>query len=102
MHHYRYVAKFGLMHMMATNVCIWFDNVVKETLRNLNQKMQEQNSSLTGRTVLTGVKNEEIQQSLYPINTALSLCPYLIETFYFSKTCKLLRSHVIFENSQMD
>ena len=49
MHHYRYVAKFGLMHMMATNVCIWFDNVVKETLRNLNQKAGY-NSSFAGKT----------------------------------------------------
>ena len=46
-HHYNDLAKFGLMHMVATNVCVWFDNVVKETLRNLNYNEDAEN--VTGR-----------------------------------------------------
>lgn len=49
MHHYQYLARFGLMHMLATNLCIWFDNVVKETLRSLNGKIEREILNFTGR-----------------------------------------------------
>ena len=35
-HKYRSLARFGLMHMVATNLCVWLENVVKETVRQLD------------------------------------------------------------------
>ncbi|XP_061185369.1 proton channel OtopLc-like [Saccostrea echinata] len=34
-HRYKTVARFGLMHMVATNVCVWVQNIVQETLREI-------------------------------------------------------------------
>ncbi|XP_048777253.2 proton channel OtopLc-like [Ostrea edulis] len=34
-HRYKTVARFGLMHMLATNLCVWAQNIVQETLREI-------------------------------------------------------------------
>ncbi|XP_052283293.1 proton channel OtopLc-like [Dreissena polymorpha] len=34
---YGYLARFGLMHMVATNVAVWLQEVVRETLRELGR-----------------------------------------------------------------
>lgn len=34
-HRYKVLARFGLMHMVATNLCVWFDNIVRETIREI-------------------------------------------------------------------
>uniref|UniRef100_A0A2C9LNV5 Uncharacterized protein n=1 Tax=Biomphalaria glabrata TaxID=6526 RepID=A0A2C9LNV5_BIOGL len=31
-HRYKRLARFGLMHMCATNICVWFQSIVVETL----------------------------------------------------------------------
>ena len=32
MNHFRFVARFGLMHLVATNICVWIRTLGKETL----------------------------------------------------------------------
>ncbi|XP_064609588.1 proton channel OtopLc-like [Liolophura sinensis] len=32
---YKTIARFGLMHMVATNICVWFNTIVEETLHQL-------------------------------------------------------------------
>ncbi|XP_013390900.1 otopetrin-2 [Lingula anatina] len=44
-HKYKVLARFGLMHMFATNICVWLRNLMKETLRELQHKAV--NTSLT-------------------------------------------------------
>lgn len=34
-HRYKTVARFGMMHMVATNICVWTQNIVQETLREI-------------------------------------------------------------------
>ncbi|KAL4231018.1 hypothetical protein ACF0H5_011390 [Mactra antiquata] len=36
-HRYKYLARIGLMHMVATNICVWFVDIVRETLRELGR-----------------------------------------------------------------
>ncbi|KAK6167422.1 hypothetical protein SNE40_021456 [Patella caerulea] len=36
-HRYRILARFGLMHMCATNICVWFRSIVVETLHVIHQ-----------------------------------------------------------------
>lgn len=50
---YKYLARFGLMHMVATNIVVWFSEVVKETLRELRQ-MDEQMDKNVSINLLTG------------------------------------------------
>ena len=40
-HRYRYLARLGLMHMIATNLAVWFEDVVRETLRELGRTSAE-------------------------------------------------------------
>ncbi|KAK7091223.1 proton channel OtopLc-like isoform X1 [Littorina saxatilis] len=35
-HRYKVVARFGLMHMAATNICVWFRSIVVETLHEIH------------------------------------------------------------------
>ncbi|XP_064608245.1 proton channel OtopLc-like isoform X2 [Liolophura sinensis] len=33
---YKTIARFGLMHMVATNICVWLDTIVTETLHQIH------------------------------------------------------------------
>ena len=35
-HRYKVLARFGLMHMAATNICVWFRSIVVETLHEIH------------------------------------------------------------------
>lgn len=50
-HRYKICARFGLMHMVATNICVWLRVLVVETVREIqdepvNSKDHTENSSL--------------------------------------------------------
>ncbi|KAK3578317.1 hypothetical protein CHS0354_004226 [Potamilus streckersoni] len=47
-HKYKYLARFGLMHMIATNLCVWIENVVREILRELATDYGAQSRSTSG------------------------------------------------------
>ena len=36
-HKYKIFARFGLMHMIATNVCVWLRTVATETISDIHQ-----------------------------------------------------------------
>ncbi|GAB1600369.1 uncharacterized protein LOC115209666 [Argonauta hians] len=36
-HRYKTLARFGLMHMCGTNICVWFGNIVVETLHEMHR-----------------------------------------------------------------
>lgn len=44
------LAKFGLMHMMATNICEWHRTVVVETLETLTEEAEGQTKVTTNLT----------------------------------------------------
>lgn len=35
-HRYKKLARFGLMHMAGTNICVWFRSIVVETLHEIH------------------------------------------------------------------
>lgn len=37
-HRYKKLARFGLMHMCATNICVWFRAIVVETLHVIHSQ----------------------------------------------------------------
>ena len=39
-HRYKTLARFGLMHMVATNICVWLENIVTETVREVQKSTQ--------------------------------------------------------------
>ena len=36
-HKFKFIARFGLMHMVATNVCVWIRTLVRESLKEINE-----------------------------------------------------------------
>lgn len=44
------LAKFGLMHMTATNICEWYRTVVVETLETLTEEAEGQTNVTTNLT----------------------------------------------------
>ena len=44
------LAKFGLMHMTATNICEWYRTVVVETLETLTKELEVQNEAMENVT----------------------------------------------------
>lgn len=44
------LAKFGLMHMTATNICEWYRTVVVETLETLTKELEVQNEAVANVT----------------------------------------------------
>lgn len=44
------LAKFGLMHMMATNICEWYRTVVVETLETLSEEAEGQTKATINLT----------------------------------------------------
>ncbi|CAL4060218.1 unnamed protein product, partial [Meganyctiphanes norvegica] len=36
-HKFKFLARFGLMHMVATNLCVWIRTLVRESLKEINE-----------------------------------------------------------------
>lgn len=36
-HKFKFVARFGLMHIVATNLCVWVRTLVRENLKEINE-----------------------------------------------------------------
>ncbi|CAH1777255.1 unnamed protein product [Owenia fusiformis] len=49
-HRYKHLARFGLMHMIATNICVWLRNVIRETVRDV-QIYQRSNIAAVAMTI---------------------------------------------------
>lgn len=71
-HKYRTLARFGLTHMVATNVCIWFRTVAKETIRDVERFMLDHDISIYGmHRVIVPQKNTTFTTSTLPTYTTL-------------------------------
>ncbi|RXG62264.1 hypothetical protein Avbf_03353 [Armadillidium vulgare] len=36
-HKFKFLARFGLMHIVATNICVWVRTLVRESLKEINE-----------------------------------------------------------------
>lgn len=52
-HRYRVFARFGLMHMMATNICVWLRTIIMETIRDVEIHTRSSDSTINGLDVLS-------------------------------------------------
>ena len=52
-HRYRVFARFGLMHMMATNICVWLRTIIMETIRDVEIHARSSDSTINGLDVLS-------------------------------------------------
>ncbi|CAG5127211.1 unnamed protein product, partial [Candidula unifasciata] len=79
-HRYKKLARFGLMHMCATNICVWFRAIVVETLHVIHSQAHSANHHSGGSMK----SSEKIQlskgtgQNIHPDTTYLVLNSSLI------------------------
>ena len=43
----RAIAYFGLMHMVATNLCVWFNVIIEETKQEILHFFHEESASIS-------------------------------------------------------
>ncbi|XP_018012277.1 uncharacterized protein LOC108669458 isoform X3 [Hyalella azteca] len=55
-HKFKVIARFGLMHMVATNVCVWIRTLVRESLKEINEFKVSQGSSGEDYMIMEGIR----------------------------------------------
>ncbi|KAK3100048.1 hypothetical protein FSP39_013917 [Pinctada imbricata] len=55
-HRYRTLARFGIMHMIATNLCVWLENIVGETMREI-EIITKKDQPLNQTNIVADIKN---------------------------------------------
>ncbi|KAA0203436.1 hypothetical protein HAZT_HAZT004219, partial [Hyalella azteca] len=79
-HKFKVIARFGLMHMVATNVCVWIRTLVRESLKEINEFKVSQGSS------------GEDYMIMGTLTCIVSMVHIHIDVIYLqSLTCKLTR-----------
>ncbi|XP_047989012.1 proton channel OtopLc isoform X8 [Leguminivora glycinivorella] len=54
-HRFKVIARFGLMHVVATNICVWIRTLVLESLKEITDYHVKYPNGVSGETVLGGV-----------------------------------------------
>lgn len=60
-HKYKTLARFGLMHMSCTNICVWLRSIVVETLLVMKVNKRQTHSALM--ETYEQIKNLENEES---------------------------------------
>ena len=61
-HRYRVFARFGLTHMIATNLCVWLRTVATEILRELLKPPPSSGAGSNTSAVVTATPQPSAQQ----------------------------------------
>ena len=56
------LARFGLMHMVATNMCVWLETIVVETIREV-EKTSQIETSVTVMPLVEGTTTSSAENS---------------------------------------
>jgi hypothetical protein len=52
-HRFKVLARFGLMHIVATNLCVWIRTLVLESIKEINNNDNRKYLSTTSATAAT-------------------------------------------------
>uniref|UniRef100_A0A6A7FUC1 Otopetrin-2-like isoform X9 n=1 Tax=Hirondellea gigas TaxID=1518452 RepID=A0A6A7FUC1_9CRUS len=55
-HKFKCVARFGLMHMVATNVCVWIRTLIRESLKEINEFKVSQGHTGEDYMIMEGIR----------------------------------------------
>ncbi|ESO83219.1 hypothetical protein LOTGIDRAFT_93565, partial [Lottia gigantea] len=62
-HRYRSLARFGLMHMSGTNICVWVRGIVVETLQVIRKSERQKTAKYLQENPLLDANNNSIANS---------------------------------------
>ncbi|KAG6448041.1 hypothetical protein O3G_MSEX005308 [Manduca sexta] len=69
-HRFKVIARFGLMHVVATNICVWIRTLVLESLKEITDYHVKNPQGVPGEGVLGNNKSTEIFESFESLNPA--------------------------------
>ncbi|XP_071527915.1 uncharacterized protein OtopLa isoform X4 [Panulirus ornatus] len=55
-HKFKFLARFGLMHIVATNLCVWVRTLVRESLKEINEFRVRQGHNGEDYMILEGIR----------------------------------------------
>ncbi|XP_026746631.1 proton channel OtopLc-like isoform X5 [Trichoplusia ni] len=69
-HRFKVIARFGLMHVVATNICVWIRTLVLESLKEITDYHVKNPQGYAGEGVLGMTNSSEIFESFDGLNPA--------------------------------
>uniref|UniRef100_A0A2A4JGJ4 Otopetrin n=1 Tax=Heliothis virescens TaxID=7102 RepID=A0A2A4JGJ4_HELVI len=69
-HRFKVIARFGLMHVVATNICVWIRTLVLESLKEITDYHVKNPQGYSGEGVLGMTNSSEIFESFDGLNPA--------------------------------
>ncbi|XP_075212570.1 proton channel OtopLc-like isoform X4 [Lycorma delicatula] len=57
-HRFKVIARFGLMHIVATNLCVWIRTLVFESLKEITGYLQKRNETLPTSSIVKNLNRE--------------------------------------------
>ncbi|XP_037918939.1 proton channel OtopLc isoform X3 [Hermetia illucens] len=79
-HRFKVLARFGLMHVVATNICVWIRTLVKESLHEITIYHQKRGADPEDSFILDSIRRHTLRHAGQVMKTHLEPHPD-IETF---------------------
>ncbi|XP_064094892.1 proton channel OtopLc-like isoform X10 [Macrobrachium nipponense] len=70
-HKFKFLARFGLMHIVATNLCVWVRTLVRESLKEINEFKVAQGQKGEDYMILEGIRRALANRGLMAPNRYL-------------------------------
>ncbi|XP_042891325.1 proton channel OtopLc-like isoform X4 [Penaeus japonicus] len=67
-HKFKFLARFGLMHIVATNLCVWVRTLVRESLKEINEFKVSQGQKGEDYMILEGIRRALANRGLLAPN----------------------------------
>lgn len=74
-HRFKVVARFGLMHIVATNICVWIKTLVYESLKEITTYHQKNSTKIEGSIMLESLRQHSLKNAGVILGTDLGPRP---------------------------
>ncbi|XP_076056135.1 uncharacterized protein LOC143034090 isoform X4 [Oratosquilla oratoria] len=85
-HKFKFLARFGLMHIVATNLCVWVRTLVRESLKEINEFKMAQGQNGEDYMILEGIRRALENRGLLGPNKYLYNLDEFVEMQEFNET----------------
>ncbi|XP_037967858.2 proton channel OtopLc isoform X3 [Plutella xylostella] len=79
-HRFKVIARFGLMHVVATNICVWIRTLVLESLKEITDYHVRNPLGITGETVLEVIRKHTLRHSGKVMGAVASTTASIVST----------------------
>ncbi|KAL5276843.1 OTOP3 family protein [Megaselia abdita] len=68
-HRFKVIARFGLMHVVATNLCVWIRTLVKESLHEITRYHQNRGPDPEDSVILESIRKHTLRHASHVLGT---------------------------------